>query len=269
MGMSQELFVALRQERQPLPPETLGIARDAGLDGCEPFFQSAGEVNGVGEALRRHGLEMRSCGTTARLHDEHAPAAIETILSLGRAAQVWGVTRISVALEPVRRDLPIEKGEYELRRQSQALAMLGERLAQAGLALVYAPQAYELRSKAREFERMLQTTSPEAVSLALDWDWLYRETGHNAAVLQDIALRYAARLTTLYLRLPSPAELEAPLNRLAQALREKELHPWIVLDGALASATPELAQTLRQARAAAAALFGSGGSQGASVRTVT
>lgn len=259
--MNPTLYVAARQGMQQLLPEMASSMQEAGLDGCEPFFQSADQVAPAGALLRQHGLAMHTCCTTARLHDDSAPDAIQAVLELGSAAKPWGASVIAVAPKPVRQDLPIEKGEYELRRQSLALEELGARLAEQGLMLAYIPQAYAMRSKAREFERMLQTTTPESVSLGLAADWIYRETGDNAQLLEDLATRYAARIKILYLCPPQMDGLWAVVQRMARLFTAQQVHLLIVLDCTFAPGAPGIVEAYRQGRAAVEAIFGAAGSQ--------
>ena len=177
-----------------------GIAA-AGFDGWEPIVDTAQELDGIEERLRRHGLTMPTVYANSVLHDaDRSEQSVATLVAIARRLAELGTTVLVTNPSPIRWGGDENKTDEQLRHQARVLDDLGGRLAAVGVTLAYHNHDAELRAGAREFHHMLAGTDPGHVSLCLDAHWIYRGCEDSMVAVADAVHHYGHRVVELHLR---------------------------------------------------------------------
>lgn len=172
-----------------------------GIRGYEPAIFKLEEFDGLGDRLKKHGLEMRSLYVNTLLHDEaEAERSIESVLAISAAAKELGTRIIVTNPSPIRWGGPENKSDAQLQIQATHLDRLGASLAGLGMQLAYHNHDIELREGGREFHHMLTATRAEHVKFCLDAHWVYRGCGNSQVALFDVLEHYHGRIVELHLR---------------------------------------------------------------------
>lgn len=173
-----------------------------GVQGYEPIVNGVDELAGLGEKLKRNGLEMRSLYVNSVLHEgERSRESVDSVIAIAEAAKKEvGATIIVTNPSPVRWGGPENKSDDQLRVQAGALDRLGAELHKRGMILAYHNHDAELRLGAREFHHMLTATDPGHVKFCLDAHWVYRGCGDSQVALFDAVEHYHERIVELHLR---------------------------------------------------------------------
>ena len=239
-----------RREQRDFRADLDGALKEVastGVDGFEPIVDSLAFLQRLVPLLRRHDLEMRSLYVNSVLHDgEQVKANIDKVLAIAdRAQDLAGTAIIVTNPRPIRWGGSENKTDEQLKVQSEALDLLGKRLAAMGLTLAYHNHDAELRQAAREFHHMLAGTNPAHVSFCLDAHWIYRGAGDSNVALFDVVKLYGERIVELHLRQSKggvwtevfgPGDIEYP--RLFRILQRASLRPHIVLEQAVEKDSP-------------------------------
>lgn len=219
-----------------------------GITGYEPAINNPAEFTGLRERLDRHGLEMRSLYVNSLLHEpEAAEKSLTDVMAIATAAKALGTLIIVTNPSPIRWGGPENKTDAQLRTQAAALDRLGAALRQAGLTLAYHNHDIELRHGAREFHHMLTATDPENVKFCLDAHWVYRGCGDSQVALFDTLALHGNRIVELHLRQSAGGvwteafTLDGDIDyaRLFAWLKERDLHPHLVLEQAVETGSPQ------------------------------
>ncbi len=192
-----------REQRKfsALPDSGFGEVARSGLDGYEPAISKPADIDACLPLLRKHGLEMRSLYVSTELHTAGgAESSIRNVVAIGERARGAGTRIIVTNPNPIRWGGPENKDDSQLRRQAEALDLLGARLGSLGLMLAYHNHDIELRNAGREFHHMMAGTDPKNVTLCLDAHWVYRGAGNSSVALFDVVKLYGPRVTELHLR---------------------------------------------------------------------
>lgn len=220
---------------------------ETGVNGYEPIIHGPGEFKGLGERLKRHGLEMRSLYVNSVLHDEaQAEKSMEQVMAIGQAALSVGTKIIVTNPSPIRWGGPEDKDDSQLRVQAAALEELGRQLGKIGLTLAYHNHDAELRQGAREFHHMLTATDPEHVKLCLDAHWVFRGCGDSEVAVFDALTHYHERVVELHLRQSQDGvwteafamKGDIDYARIISLLNEKGIAPHLVLEQAVEDGSP-------------------------------
>ncbi|MCL2118119.1 MAG: sugar phosphate isomerase/epimerase [Planctomycetaceae bacterium] len=170
--------------------------KEAGLAGFEAMANQPGDVDTYFEALKKHGLQLRSIYTSPNLHDAAtAEAEIKRVIAIAERAKPVG-TKVIVANSAAKAG----KSDAELTLQNRSLDMLGAELRKLGMKLAMHYHTTELEFAAREFHSFMCDTSPENVWLCFDVHWSYRASGNSAVSAYSHAKLYADRIAELHLR---------------------------------------------------------------------
>lgn len=227
--------------------EALAAIASSGIQGYEPAVSSAAELDGLGERLKAHRLEMRSLYVGSSLHEEGRVASgVETILVIARRAAEIGCRIIVTNPSPIRWGGPENKTDAQLVVQARALDRLGAELRRIGITLAYHNHDMELRNGAREFHHMLTATDPANVKFCLDAHWVFRGCGNSQVALFDALEHYGSRIVELHLRQSSggvwtevfSAKGDIDYNRLAGWLGNHQVRPHLVLEQAVENGSP-------------------------------
>lgn len=193
-----------RRENKPFKlhsDEALAAIAACGINGYEPSVSKPEEFDGLGDHLRKHGLEMRSIYVGSTLHDEAQVAKnIEQILAIGRRAAELGTRIIVTNPSPIKWGGSQTKSDEQLATQAKALDTLGTKLRTLGITLAYHNHDIELRDNGREYHYMLCKTNPDAVKFCLDVHWVYRGSGNSQPAVFDTLERYGSRIVELHIR---------------------------------------------------------------------
>jgi inosose dehydratase len=180
--------------------EMLAAHAAAGLRAWEPFALDAGPAAKLGGALKRHGMVLPSYYANARLHDEGWRASVDEVLRQAEGMRALGAHLVVSNPEPIRWGGPENKSDAELKRQADALNVLGRRLAPLGIKVAYHFHDPEFRCGAREVHHMMMRTDPAVVGLCFDTHWAYRGCGDSQEAMFDLLERYADRVVSYHLR---------------------------------------------------------------------
>jgi inosose dehydratase len=228
--------------------DALATIASAGFRGYEPIVTDVKELDGLGERLEAHGLDMRSLYVNSTLHDESAAAAsIEQVVAIARRAAEIGTRIIVTNPSPLRWGGTENKTDGQIRAQAIALDRLGRELRTLGLTLAYHNHDAELRLGAREFHHMLTATDPASVKFCLDAHWVFRGCGDSQVALFDVLEHYADRIVELHLRQSRGgvwmevfnADGDVDYARLSAWLQQHNVRPRLTLEQAVETGTPK------------------------------
>ncbi|HZA36214.1 MAG TPA: sugar phosphate isomerase/epimerase, partial [Vicinamibacterales bacterium] len=248
--------------------EALAAIASAGCAGYEPIINDAGEFEGLGARLRRHGLNMLSIYVNSSLHEESAAAtSIDHVLGIARRAVDIGTLIIVTKPSPIRWGSPENKTDPQIRSQAVALDRLGRELEAIGVTLAYHNHDAELRLGAREFHHMLTATAPANVKFCLDAHWVFRGCGDSQVALFDVLEHYGDRIVELHLRQSRggvwtevfSAEGDVDYARLSSWLQGHDIRPRLTLEQAVESGSAKTVDAVtahRQGLAAVRDVFG-------------
>ena len=193
-----------RRANEPFELHTdrlLGAIAGTGIRGYEPIIEKASELDGLGDRLRNHGLEMRSLYVNSWLHEEaKVDESIDTVVRIAKAAGPLGTKIIVANPTPIRWGGDEDKTDAQLRVQARALDQLGTKLRAVGITLAYHNHDAELRQGGREFHHMLTATDPENLKFCLDAHWVFRGCGNSEVAVFDALTHYHGRIVELHLR---------------------------------------------------------------------
>lgn len=227
--------------------EALAAIASTGIQGYEPAVTKVAEFDGLGERLKKHGLEMRSIYVGSVLHDAaQVQASIDNILAIAERAKAIGTRIIVSNPSPIKWGGPENKTDAQLDTQAKALDRLGAALGKLGIALAYHNHDIEMRDKGREFHRMLTQTSPDNLKFCLDAHWVYRGSGNSQEVLFDALEKHGSRIVELHLRQSVggvwsevfTAQGDIDYVRLADWLVKHNLKPHLVLEQCIEAKSP-------------------------------
>ncbi len=239
-----------RCTEQPFQLHADGLLADiaaTGITGYEPIITDPAEFDGLGQRLRKHGLEMRSIYVNSTLHDEaEAEQSIASVVSIAKAARELGTTIIVTNPSPMRWGGSESKDDVQLRFQAKTLDRLGANLRKLGMTLAYHNHDAELLHGAREFHHMLTATDPENVKFCLDAHWLFRGCGDSEVALFDALEHYHQRVVELHLRQSTDGTWtesfavkgDIDYERLFLFLRKANIVPHLVLEQAVEAKSP-------------------------------
>lgn len=104
-----------RRAKQPFQlhaDKLLADIASTGIAGYEPIITNPSEFDGLGDWLRKHGLEMRSLYVNSTLHDsEQAKESVDGVLAIAKAARELGVQIIVTNPSPIRWGGPEDKND--------------------------------------------------------------------------------------------------------------------------------------------------------------
>ena len=230
----------------------------SGLTGYEPGVGSAGELDGLGERLRRHSLEMRSIYVNSTLHDDaQAAASIATVRAIAEKAAALGTKLVVTNPSPLQWGGNQAKTDVQLRTQADALNRLGAALKEQGLMLAYHNHDVELRHGAREFHHMLTATDPALVKFCLDAHWVFRGCGDSQVALFDAVALHGARIVELHLRQSQGGRWTEVFTtagdidylKLGAEIKARGLRPHLVLEQAVEAGSPDTMDAVAAHRA--------------------
>jgi inosose dehydratase len=227
--------------------EALASIASAGMTGYEPAVSKLGEFDGLGERLKAHGLEMRSLYVNSTLHDEAlAEDSLKSFYPIVKRARDLGCKIIVTNPSPIKWGGQENKTDAQLSHQAILLNTLGEKLRKMGMTLAYHNHDIELRNGGREFHHMLTATDPDNVKFCLDAHWVFRGCGDSQIALFDVLEHYGSRIVELHLRQSNggvwtevfTGEGDINYARLSMWLKEKGIHPHLVLEQAVENGSP-------------------------------
>lgn len=229
---------------------------DAGMQGFEPSFESAAQIEPLQPHLKKYNVWTKSLYVNSTLHEEgEIEKSINNALAVAKAAKSLGVEIIVTNPSPIQWGRDANKSDTQLKIQAEALNRLGKELRQLGLKLAYHNHDMEMRESAREFHHMMLGTNPENVHLCLDAHWVYRGSGNSQIALFDITKLYADRIVELHLRQSHDgiwSEVfeagDLDYERLAEMLLDKKIKPHLVLEQAVEEGTPHTMNTVEAMR---------------------
>lgn len=179
----------------------LGQIAGTGIRGYEPIINDPAEFDGLGERLKRNGLEMPSLYVNSVLHDPaKADESIAAVIAIAKGSLACGTRIIVTNPSPIRWGSTEDKTDAQLRTQAAALDRLGSAVRDLGLTLAYHNHDAELRQGGREFNHMLTATDPGLVKWCLDAHWIFRGCGDSEVAVFDALTHYRDRLVELHLR---------------------------------------------------------------------
>lgn len=228
--------------------ELLGRIASTGITGYEPAIFKLEELDGLGDHLEKHGLEMRSLYVNTLLHEEsEADRSIGSVLAIAAAAKELGTRIVVTNPSPIRWGGPENKSDAQLQVQAANLNRLGASLAELGMQLAYHNHDIELREGGREFHHMLTATRAEHVKFCLDAHWVYRGCGNSQVALFDVLEHYHERIIELHLRQSVngiwseqfTAGGDIDYARLFAYLNERRIFPHLVLEQAVEEGSPQ------------------------------
>ena len=231
---------------------SLEAYQQAGFKGYEPSFDNPEEVIKLGSILEEHKIWSKSMYVNSILHEPQlVEQNIADIMAIAIEAKNIGIEILVTNPTPIKWGGPESKSDEQLQAQAIALNLLGKQLREIGLVLAYHNHDIEMRESAREFHHMLTGTDPENVKLCLDAHWIYRGSGNSQVALFDIVELYADRIVELHLRQSQDEiwsevfeEGDIDYVRLAKILKQKGVHPHIVLEQAVEKGTPHTMKTV-------------------------
>jgi inosose dehydratase len=241
--------------------EALGQMAAAGQSGFEPGVGDVREFDGLGEKLKRHGLEMRSVYVGTRLENEESVReSVAQVQAIAAGAAALGGRILVTNPVPVPDTLRGKEADDRLRWQVEGLNRLGEAVAAAGMVLALHHHDAELRAGAREFHHGLSRTDPAKVKLCLDVHWVYRGCGDSGRAVDDALERYSERIVALHLRQSRggrwsevfTAEGDIDYVRVAAFLRARKIKPLLILEQCIEQGTPHTMDGLAAHRAGVA-----------------
>lgn len=247
--------------------ELLGRIASTGITGYEPAIFRQEEFDGLGDRLKKHGLEMRSLYVNTLLHDEaEADKSIGTVLAIAAAAKEIGTRILVTNPSPIRWGGPENKSDAQLQVQANNLDRLGAALAELGMQLAYHNHDIELREGGREFHHMITATSAEHVKFCLDAHWVYRGCGDSEVALFDVLEHYHDRIVELHLRQSANGiwsesfspEGDINYKRLFTYLSERRIFPHLVLEQAVEEGSPNQIDAVEAHRLGREALVAGG-----------
>jgi inosose dehydratase len=227
--------------------EALAAIASTGIRGYEPAIFQLTEFDGLGDRLKKHGLDMRSLYVNTLLHDAmKSPQSFESALAITRKAAELGTKIIVTNPSPIKWGGPENKTDSELAYQAEMLK-LGAELRRQGQVLAYHNHDIELRHGGREFHHMLTATDPANVKFCLDAHWVYRGCGNSQVALFDTVAHYGERIVELHLRQSKggvwtevfAATGDIDYTRLFTWLKSKKLSPRLVLEQAVEKGSPK------------------------------
>ena len=219
-----------------------------GITGYEPIINGVKDFDGLGERLKKHGLEMRSLYVNSTLHEKkQIESSSQQVLDIAREAKKLGTKIIVTNPSPIKWGGDESKSDPQLKLQAQALDELGAALKKEGISLAYHNHDVELRHGAREFHHMLTSTSPENVRFCLDAHWVFRGCGNSEVAVFDALAHYADRIVELHLRQSTKGiwteafHKAGDINyqRLFDHLAAKNISPHYVLEQAVETQSPK------------------------------
>jgi inosose dehydratase len=181
--------------------EALAATARAGLDAWEQAMLPDDAIaTRLGRLLDEHGLSMPSMYVGCRLHDDAWRASSDVAMQHVARGVALGARFICVNPDPIAWHAPADKDDDALARQAERLALLGERVRDAGARLIYHFHAPEFRQAAREVHHMLLTVPADLLGLCFDVHWAYRGCGNSNLAAQDLLRLYGDRVATLHVR---------------------------------------------------------------------
>lgn len=228
--------------------ELFGAIASTGITGYEPNIKAVTEFDGLGNRLKKHGLEMRSLYVNSLLHEaEEAEASIASVLEVARKAAEIGVKIIVTNPAPIRWGGPEDKTDAQLLTQADSLNRLGSELKKFDITLAYHNHDSELRQGAREFHHMLTATDSELVKFCLDSHWIFRGCGDSQVALFDALEQYGSRVVELHLRQSTGGKWgevfsvdgDIDHHRLKAWFDAHGMRPHLVLEQAVEEGSPE------------------------------
>jgi inosose dehydratase len=227
--------------------EALADIASSGIQGYEPSVSKPEEFDGLGERLKKHGLEMRSIYVGTVLHDEaQVKQSIANTVAIARRAVDLGCKIIVTNPSPIKWGGAENKTDAQLDTQAHALDQLGAELRQMGITLAYHNHDIEMRNDGHEFHRMLTATSADNVKCCLDAHWVYRGSGNSQPALFDALEKHGSRIVELHIRQSQAqvwnevftAQGDIDYLRLAAWLAQHQLKPHLVLEQCVEAKSP-------------------------------
>ena len=226
---------------------SLEALKTSGLEGYEPSFENAGQVDALHPRLAGLKIWAKSMYVNSTLHEKDLwEQSVADALSISRKAKKMGVEIVVTNPSPIQWGQPIDKNDAQLMLQARALDQLGAELRKLGMQLAYHNHDMEMRQSAREFHHMMLQTDPQNVRLCLDAHWVYRGAGNSQVALFDIVRLYADRIVELHIRQSRNGvwsevfgEGDIDYGRLTEELLKRNVHPHLVLEQAVEEGTPE------------------------------
>ena len=210
-------------------------ARNAGLEGWEPFLATPQDADRVIALAKRCGLKMPSFFVAGALHLQ-ADAEIARMTEIAAFSAKFGATMAVVY--PVSLG-EADKSDAQLAIQFKNLHSLALQFGQLGVQLLYHPEEPEMRHAAREFHHMLAQSDTNLIRLCLDPDTIWRGAGRSNLAILDIIALYGSRVDAIHLRQSvgglwsetvGPGDLDYP--NIATALRTMGRMPLLVIETA-------------------------------------
>ena len=232
----------------PHSEELLTSIAATGIKGYEPIISGASDLKGLGDRLKKNGLEMRSLYVNSTLHEKgKIETSSQKVLEIAREAKKLGTKIIVTNPSPIKWGGNESKSDVQLKLQAKALDELGAALKKESISLAYHNHDIELRHGAREFHHMLTATSPENVRFCLDAHWVFRGCGNSEVAVFDALAHYADRIVELHLRQSANGiwtevfqkEGDIDYQRLFDFLTSKNITPHYVLEQAVESKSPK------------------------------
>jgi inosose dehydratase len=232
----------------------LAEVKRSGMDGLEAMLGDAKAAERFAPLLNKHGLAMRSCYTSAMVHDPAtSDASIDRVVATAQKAKELIDLRI-VVVNPT----PLKgqaKSDPQLATQAKAMTRLGERLAESGITLAYHFHAPAWQDDGREFHHLLSETDPKLLKLCLDTHWVYRGSGNNVQKVYEVIERYGTRVAELHLRQSKDgvwtecmSDGDIDYRMVAEGLLTQGVRPLLVLEQAVEKGTPSTMDAIESHR---------------------
>lgn len=227
--------------------ELLGQIAATGITGYEPIVEAPAELDGLGERLKDHGLQMRSIYVNSVLHDKtRVDESMASVITIAKQAKELGTRIVVTNPSPIRWGGTEDKTDVQLRLQAQSLDALGQELRRLGVTLAYHNHDAELRQGGREFHHMLTATDSMNVKFCLDAHWVYRGCGDSEVAVFDALEHYHDRIVELHLRQSNRGVWtesfamtgDVDYRRLFDYLVDRSIRPHLVLEQAVEQGTP-------------------------------
>jgi inosose dehydratase len=191
-----QIYQEQKKQFQDHLDEVFGFIKDAGYDAWEGTPSSKLDAQKQKSLLDKHGLAAPSAYLPTMLHMPDWEKQVDSTVQRASYAQILGATVIVTNPSPTKE----LKTDEQLKRQAEALNVLGGKLASEGLKLLYHFHAPEMRAAAREVHHMMLGTDPGHMGLCLDVHWAYRGAENSQVALYDLVTLYARRIGELHLR---------------------------------------------------------------------
>ena len=227
--------------------EDIRLFAQSGITAIEPNIDSISMGNTFISALKKYNIQMPSIYVNTLLHKpDEVQASIQKVLDIAALVKSYGTKIIVTNPSPIAWGGTQNKSDAELTAQAIALNDLGSKLKTKGFTLAYHTHDMEMKAGAREFDHMMQNTSPANVSYCFDVHWIYRGSENSSVAVFDVLKMYGHRVAELHIRQSDQgiwketftAEGDIDYTRFAAELNRMKVKPHLVIEQCVEAKSP-------------------------------